>query len=133
MVELLPAASAGLAEIAGLAALYRGLAVGAMGIVAPISAASPVVPLGVDAARGTVPSALQWLGIGLVLTGIVTLSRESSGRGTQRVAAGAGLALLAALGFGAFIVGLDAGADESATWAVAAARMSSVGITVAVG
>jgi len=132
MVELLPAAAAGLAGISGLAALYRGLAVGAMGIVAPISAASPVVPLGVDAARGTVPSALQWLGIGLVLTGIVTLSRESSGRGTQRVAAGAGLALLAALGFGAFIVGLDAGADESATWAVAAARATSVGAAVVV-
>jgi drug/metabolite transporter (DMT)-like permease len=130
MVELLPAASAGLAGIAGLAALYRGLAVGAMGIVAPISAASPVVPLTVDAAQGIVPSALQWLGIGLVLTGIVTLSRESSGRGSQRIAAGAGLALLAALGFGAFIVGLDAGADESAPWAVAAARAASVGIAV---
>ena len=40
-VELLPAAGAGVAVLIGVAALYRGLAIGAMGIVAPISAAGP--------------------------------------------------------------------------------------------
>jgi drug/metabolite transporter (DMT)-like permease len=129
-VELLPAAGAGLAGAVGLAALYRGLAVGAMGIVAPISAASPIVPLAVDAVGGTVPSAYQWLGIVLVLTGIVTLSLEPAPVDGRRVAAGAGLALLAALGFGAFVVGIDAGADESAPWAVAAARSASVALAV---
>jgi drug/metabolite transporter (DMT)-like permease len=49
--EILPAAAAGVAGLIGLGALYRGLAVGAMGIVAPISAASPLVPLAVDAGR----------------------------------------------------------------------------------
>src|SRR5207247_9287074 len=63
IVELAPAAAAGAAGLAGLAALYRGLAVGAMGIVAPISAASPLVPLAVDAGRGTSPSSLQLVGI----------------------------------------------------------------------
>jgi drug/metabolite transporter (DMT)-like permease len=129
VVELMPAAGAGVAGLVGLAALYRGLAVGAMGIVAPISAASPLVPLAVDAARGTTPAALQWVGIGLVLTGIVTLSREPASA-DGRLAAGVGLALLAALGFGLFVVGLDAGADESAPWAVVAARTASVAIAV---
>jgi drug/metabolite transporter (DMT)-like permease len=129
--EVLPAAAAGVAGLIGLAALYRGLAVGAMGIVAPISAASPLVPLAVDAARGLTPAALQWLGIVLVLAGIVTLSREPSGLGSGRVAAGAGLALVAALGFGGFVVGLDAGSDESAAWAVVAARSASVSIALA--
>ena len=101
-----------------------------MGIVAPISAASPLVPLAVDAARGTTPGALQWAGIALVLTGIVTLSREPSAAGDRRLAAGVGLALVAALGFGLFVVGLDAGADESAPWAVVAARAASVSIAV---
>jgi uncharacterized membrane protein len=129
VVELLPAAAAGVAGVVGLAALYRGLAVGAMGIVAPISAASPIVPLAVDASKGVVPAAVQWLGIGLVVAGIVTLSREpSAGRGSM--AAGAALAMVAALGFGAFVVGLDAGADESAAWAVVAARASSFSIAV---
>lgn len=128
--ELLPAALAGVAGLVGLGALYRGLAVGAMGIVAPISAASPVVPLAVDAARGVVPNPLQWLGVALVLTGIITLSREPGG-GSQRIAAGAVLAIVAALGFGLFVVGLDAGADESAPWAVVAARSASVALAVA--
>jgi drug/metabolite transporter (DMT)-like permease len=128
--ELLPAVLAGVAGLIGLGALYRGLAVGAMGIVAPISAASPIVPLAVDAARGVVPAALQWLGVVLVLAGIATLSREPAG-GSRRIATGAGLAVLAALGFGLFVVGLDAGADESAPWAVVAARSASVTLAVA--
>lgn len=131
VVELAPATAAGVAGLIGLGALYSGLAVGAMGVVAPISAASPLVPLTVDATQGTTPGALQWLGIALVLTGIVTLSREPSA-GTTRIAAGAGLALVAALGFGLFVVGLDAGADESAPWAVVAARSASVTLAVAV-
>jgi drug/metabolite transporter (DMT)-like permease len=124
--ELLPAAAAGLAGLVGLGALYRGFAIGAMGIVAPISAASPLVPLAVDAARGDVPAPVQWLGIALVLAGIAVLSRESSHEDGPRLAAGAGLAVLAAFGFGLFIVGIDAGADESAAWAVVAARATSV-------
>ena len=59
-----------------------------------------------------------------------TLSREPSAPGRQRFAAGAGLAVVAAVGFGAFIVGLDAGADESAPWAVVAARSESVTLAV---
>ena len=39
---------AGLAGAVGLGCLYRGMAVGAMGIVAPISATSPIVPLAVS-------------------------------------------------------------------------------------
>ncbi len=128
----MPAAAAGIAGVIGLGALYRGLAVGAMGIVAPISAASPLVPLAVDAFHGLTPAALQWLGIALALAGIVTLSREPSADGSQRVAAGAGLAVVAALGFGLFVVGIDAGADESAPWAVVAARSASVGLVVIV-
>jgi drug/metabolite transporter (DMT)-like permease len=130
ITELLPAAAAGIAGLVGLGALYRGLAIGAMGIVAPISAASPIVPLTVDAAKGDTPAAVQWLGIALVLTGIAVLSREPAGAGQRRIAAGAGLAGVAALGFGLFVVGLDAGADESAAWAVVAARAASVSVAV---
>jgi drug/metabolite transporter (DMT)-like permease len=131
-VELLPAAAAGLAGLVGLGALYRGFAIGAMGIVAPISAAAPVVPLAVDAARGDVPGAVEWSGIALVLVGIAVLSRGSSEHDGPRIAAGAGLAVLAAIGFGLFVVGIDSGADESAVWAVVAARAASVAAAVIV-
>lgn len=131
LVEVLPAVAAGVGGIVGLAALYRGLAIGAMGIVAPISAASPVVPLVVDAARGTIPSALQWLGIALVVVGIAAISRESAPGRTTRFAAGAGLALVAALGFGTFVAAIDVAADESASWAVLVARSSSLLLVLA--
>jgi drug/metabolite transporter (DMT)-like permease len=131
VVALLPAAGAGVAGFAGLAALYRGMAIGAMGIVAPISAASPVVPLVVDATQGVVPSALQWLGVAVVLVGIAVLSREPSSADGRRVATGVGLAVLAALAFGGFFVGIDAGADESVPWAVVAVRATSVALAIA--
>jgi drug/metabolite transporter (DMT)-like permease len=130
MTELAPAAAGGIVAMIGLGALYRGFAIGAMGIVAPISAASPVVPLAVDSASGNVPSTLQWLGVALVGAGIVVLSRAPQAAGQRRVASGAGLAVVAALGFGLFFVGIDAGADESAAWAVTAARFAAVPVVV---
>jgi len=132
VVELLPGAGAGAAGVLGLAALYRGMAVGAMGIVAPISAAAPVIPLAFDIAQGVAPRAFQWLGVALVLTGIAVLSREPSGAGGSRVAAGVGLAVLAAVAFGCFFVGIDAAADESIPWAVVAVRSTSVAVALGV-
>jgi drug/metabolite transporter (DMT)-like permease len=124
--QLFPAAVAGVTVLIGLGAFYRGLAIGAMGIVAPISAAGPLVPLAVDAARGTTPAALQWLGIALLVLGVATLSWERSPAGRAKLATGTGLAILAALTFGLFFVGIDAGADESGAWAVIAARAAAV-------
>jgi drug/metabolite transporter (DMT)-like permease len=130
---LLYAVGAGIAGVIGLGCLYRGMAVGAMGIVAPISAISPVVPLAVDLLRGRSPAFLQWVGIGLALVGVILVSREpGSIRGSagirSPVAAGVGLALIAALGFGLFIVGLGEAAQESAPWAAATARLGAVSV-----
>jgi drug/metabolite transporter (DMT)-like permease len=126
---LLYAAAAGLAGVVGLGCLYQGMAVGAMGIVAPISATSPIVPVGFSVLRGDSPAPIQWAGIALALLGIVLVSREPGNLGGH-VATGVGLALVAALGFGLFVVGLGEAAQESAPWAVAAARLSSVGVLV---
>jgi len=128
--DLLPAAGAGACGAIGLAALYRGMAVGAMGIVAPISAASPLVPLAVDLGRGVSPSALQWAGIVAVLGGIVLLARgPGAGRRTP-LGAGVALALVAALAFGLFIVGLDAAADGGVPWTIVTARGTSTGVAL---
>ncbi|HEY7346066.1 MAG TPA: DMT family transporter [Gaiella sp.] len=124
-VDLLPAAGAGACGAIGLAALYRGMAVGAMGIVAPISAASPVVPLAVDLARGVSPSPYQWLGIAAVLGGIVVLARDPQAGRAAKLASGVTLALVAAASFGLFVVGLDAAADESVPWTILVARGTS--------
>ena len=127
--DLLYAAAAGIAGAVGLGCLYRGMAIGAMGIVAPISATSPIVPLAFSVARGDSPAAVQWAGIALALAGIVLVAREPGGPGAGG-AAGVGLALVAALGFGLFVVGLGEAAQESASWAVASARLSSVTVVL---
>lgn len=124
--RFLAGVGAGLAGATGLACLYRGMAIGAMGVVAPISATSPVVPLVVDLARGTTPGPVQWGGIVLALAGVVLLSREPSGVSRAPLALGAGLALVAALGFGLFIVGLGEAASDSTAWAAAIARGTAV-------
>jgi len=123
--------AAGVCGAVGLAALYRGMAIGAMGVVAPISAASPVVPLAVDLARGDGPGALQWLGIAVVLGGIVLLAREPGASGSSpRLASGVALSLLAALGFGLFFVGLDAAADSSVPWTILSVRSASTALAL---
>ncbi|MFO7571362.1 MAG: DMT family transporter [Gaiellaceae bacterium] len=129
-VEVAPAVGAGVAGLVGLGALYRGLSIGAMGIVAPISAAAPVIPLGADFIRGDTPSAVQWAGVALVLTGVAVVSREPT-HGERRFAVGVGLAVLAALGFGCFYVALDAAATASVPWAVLVARWTGVAVVLA--
>jgi drug/metabolite transporter (DMT)-like permease len=121
----------GIAGAIGLAAFYRGLAVGNMGIVAPISATAAVVPLAVGVAGGDRPAEFQYAGIALALTGVVLASREEvagRGRATSR---GAGLALLSALGFGLFFVGMDHASDEDVGWAIMLNRVTSVSLLVA--
>ena len=115
------AAAAGVGGCVGLAALYRGMAVGAMGIVAPVSAVSAVIPFTVGVASGERPGALQVAGIALALAGVALASREPAERGGGR-SAGVGLALLAALGFGLYFVFLDRAAEESVPFAVTTAR-----------
>ena len=130
MADLLPAAGAGLCGAVGLAALYRGMAVGAMGIVAPISAASPIVPLAVDLGHGVSPSTPQWAGIAAVIGGIVLLAREPAAARGTRLAAGVVLALVAALAFGLFVVGLDAAADGGVPWTIVTARGTSTALAL---
>jgi drug/metabolite transporter (DMT)-like permease len=126
------AVAAGAAELIGFAALYRGLAVGAMSVVAPISATAALVPLIVGLAAGERTGTLQSAGIGLALAGIALASIERSAGGAPvwRTTAGLGLALLAALGFGAFFVGMDRASDGGILWAVALNRCASLTLLV---
>ncbi|MDQ3066142.1 MAG: DMT family transporter [Actinomycetota bacterium] len=115
------AAAAGASGCLGIATLYRGMAIGAMGIVAPISATAAVIPFAVGIGSGERPGVLQIAGILLALGGVGLASREPTERGGRR-ADGIGLALLAALGFGLYFVFADLAADESVPFAVATAR-----------
>jgi drug/metabolite transporter (DMT)-like permease len=108
----------GLGGAIGIGALYRGLAVGAMGIVAPITSTSPLIPLTVGLARGERPSSLQLAGIAVALVGVAVAGWEPGREGARgRAAAGAGLALTAAVFFGTSQVALEAASNEDPYWA----------------
>ena len=126
------AALAGVAGAVGLAALYRGLAVGAMGVVAPIAATGAVVPVVAGIATGERLSTAQALGIVVALGGVVLAARQPGepGAGTW-IAAGVAPALLAALAFGLLLVALDAGAEADALWATLVLRTASWAIVAA--
>jgi uncharacterized membrane protein len=129
------ASLSGIAGPIGLAAFYRGMAIGQMSVIAPISATAAVVPLVVGIATGDRLSALQGVGVTLALAGVALASREEADEAAQsaRVAAGVGLALISALGFGSFFVAMDAASEADPAWALCVNRLTSVtAITTAV-
>jgi len=127
-VHLLPAAAAGLAGMAGLMAFYRALAIGTMSIVAPIAATGVCVPVAVGIAGGEHPATLQLAGILAAVVGVVLVSREPGSAPERRELARASitLALVAAVGFGSFAVGLRDSARYDVLWALVAARVPGV-------
>lgn len=127
--SMLYAAAAGLAGVLGLSAFYRGLAVGTMSIVAPISSTAAVIPVAVGVATGDRPTTVQALGVALALAGVVVASREAGEEpGEGRVATGAGLALLSAAGFGCFFVAIDSASDGDVVWAMLGSRVTGLAV-----
>lgn len=124
------AALAGGAGVVGLAAFYRGLAIGAMSVVAPLGGLGAVLPVAVGVAGGERPGAVQVAGVALALAGVALAAREPApdDGSPARLAAGTGLALLAALGFGTFLAAMDAAGDGDVLWALLVARCVSVGL-----
>lgn len=133
-LRLLYAAAAGTVGAMALAAFYRGLSIGAMGVVAPISGTAAALPVIVGVLSGERPSPLQWAGIALALVGIALLAREAPsehdrrGRDRAPVAAGVGLALAAALGFGGFLTLMGEAARPDPLLATFISRAASVGL-----
>lgn len=95
----------GLGNGFGTAYLYRGLASGRMGVVAPVSGVGAVaVPVLVGALTGERPGTAVWVGIVLALPAIWLVSREPA----ETSAGGSGLVdgLVAGLGFGTLFAAL---------------------------
>src|SRR5262245_7458946 len=127
---VLLAIPAALSGTLGLYAYYRGMAVGAMSIVAPIAGISAVVPVTVGFLSGDQPSTWQVLGMACALGGVFLASREP-GRAGSRLAAGVGLALLAALGFGGYFPPMHAAGNADFWWASLIFRMTSTSVILA--
>lgn len=123
---------AGVGSGSGTAFLYRGLAAGRMGVVAPVSAVGAVlVPLLVGLLTGERPDLLAWVGIVVALPGIWLVSREdvaSDGSSGPESGLGAGLldGILAGVGFGLLFAALGQVSDTAGYWPLVANQGSSV-------
>lgn len=131
---VLPGIFAGLAGMVALAAFYRALATGTMGVVAPIAALGVVVPIALSLQDGERPGPAQLVGMAVAVVGVVLASGpELSGRG-RGGAMPLLLAGLAALGFGAVLVlvaeasGGEGGSLGAIVMTLLTMRLASVGV-----
>jgi drug/metabolite transporter (DMT)-like permease len=114
----------GLGGAIGIAGLYKALAVGRMGVVAPITATAPLIPVVAGLVRGERPSTLQYTGMAVAFLGIAIAAREvEKGVVQRRIAAGVGYALIAFAGFGSTQLTLDEASNDDPYWATFVLRL----------
>jgi drug/metabolite transporter (DMT)-like permease len=122
---------AGVAGAAGLAALYRGMSLGTMGLVTALSGVgSLAIPLSAGALLGAQVSGVQLIGVACAAAAGVAASGASRGEmGRQSLA----LAGVAAVSFGAWYVLIDLAASGGhPLWALVCSRAASAGLAGAV-
>lgn len=106
-----------------LALFYRALAVGKMGLAAPVTA---VLAAGIPTAFGIItegfPGTLRIAGFILAILGIWLISRPEDHSGSK----GIGLAALSGVGFAGFFLCIKGAGGGSALWISAISRWSSI-------
>ena len=131
-------ALAGVAGVSGAALLYRGLAIGRMGVVAPITAVlAAALPVAYGLARGERPGWVPLTGVVLGFVAVVLISRasepgsrsadESNDRPppvSEQNNQGVVEALGAGTGFGLFFILLARAPEGSGLWPVVGTRAS---------
>ncbi|MEP7287710.1 MAG: DMT family transporter [Chloroflexota bacterium] len=119
--------AAGLAGVVGLTAFYRALAIGQMGILAPVTGVlSAALPVAAGIVTQGLPGTIRLIGFGLALISVWFISRseEHEGKGSRPI--GLGLAILAGIGFGAFLTLIAQVSPTAVFWPLAAARAASI-------
>ncbi|MET0727180.1 MAG: DMT family transporter [Acidimicrobiales bacterium] len=125
--DLALGALGGTAGAVGIGLLYRGLAIGPMSVVAPITALlAAAVPVVVGYAQGERPGPSALVGMVAALAAIVLVSAEGSGTLRPSDPRGVSLAMGAGLCFGLFFVALSLTDEASGLWPLVGARLTSV-------
>jgi drug/metabolite transporter (DMT)-like permease len=114
---------AGVSGAFGIAALYQALAIGRMGIVAPVaSVVTAVLPVLVGIRTEGLPDHVQLAGFVLALASIWFVARPAGEIDSHR---GLGLAVLAGVMFGLFLVAGKQAGHGGVFWPLVAARTAS--------
>ena len=132
---------AGLTGSVGVALLYRGLAMGPMSVVAPITAVCAVViPLIAGLLFGERLTPLAALGVAMAIAAVVLLGQDTSPspatneapRSAAHVAQAVRIALASGVAIGGFFVCLGQTAAPDGLWPLAISRTVSVTVFMAV-
>jgi drug/metabolite transporter (DMT)-like permease len=131
--DLLRGAIAGAVGLLGLVLLYRGLSVGAMSIVAPVSAVgAAVLPLAWGLGNGERPSAVALVGVALALVAVALVSSPANDEAVAGRAKEVTLALVAGGAFGVLFILLADTSEDSGLWPVFGARLASATLVTVV-
>jgi drug/metabolite transporter (DMT)-like permease len=121
--SLLWGLAAGSVGGAGLACLYKALAVGKMGLTAPLSAViSALVPIMFSFSTAGLPHGVQLFGFGLAIVSIWLIATQSGSAGETE---GLGLAVVAGFGLGGFLLFIKFAGTQAVFWPLVAARTAS--------
>lgn len=122
-------AAAGTVGAVGLLLFYRGLAVGPMAVVAPLTAVTAAaVPVAAGVAFGERPSPLALVGVAGAVVAVALISAEGGRFPARRqlLSSGTLTALGAGLAFGLLFVFLSRSGDDSGMWPLVGARAASI-------
>lgn len=118
---------AGIIAPIGVGCLLRGMAIGKMGIISAIAASGVCIPVIFDLLVGAYPTAIQFAGMTLSISGVIIISVEKENHKTHsRLTAGAGLAIFAACLFGFFYLTIDAASNIDPFWTTFCLRLSAL-------
>lgn len=122
---------AGVGSATGSIFLFRGLARGRMGLVAPISAVGAAFfPVLVGVALGERPSWLVWVGVLAALAGIWLVSRETASDQPARVRGALTDGAIAGAGFGILFIALAQIPDDAGLLPLAANQLIGAILTM---
>jgi drug/metabolite transporter (DMT)-like permease len=121
------AIGAGLAGASAVVLFYRALAIGTMGVAAPLASLGVIVPVVIGLFGGSLPSVLCLAGIVVAIGGVVTTAGPSkSAARTSGHARSVVLAIGAAAGFGLLQFAISGGSKYSVVMTMVAMRGTSV-------
>lgn len=133
--------AAGLAGVTGTSLLYRGLAIGRMSVVAPITGLLAAgIPVLFGLATGERPGPASLTGVGLGLVAVVMITRAPTPSGTTgsatdgggsieitpRSRRGLAEAVGSGTGFGLFFILLERSPADSGLWPLVGSRISMI-------
>ena len=113
--------------------LYRGLAIGVMGVVSPITAVlAAAIPVGFAMLRGERPAPLALAGIACALIAVILVSAGPPARRARGFPPGIPEALGAGFAFGVFFIALAQTRPEAGLYPLLATRLTSLALLAAV-